>query len=57
MPPVPGATDLRKVVTDMGAADLADALTFRMAVECGAAQVLAAAELTADAARHRCAAG
>ncbi len=48
VPPVPGATDLRQVVADMGAADLADALTFRMAVECGAAQVLAATELTAE---------
>jgi len=46
VPPRPGATDLRKAVTDMGAADLADALTFRMAVECGAAQVLAASRLT-----------
>ena len=52
VPPVPGAADLRQVVADMGAADLADALTFRMAVECGAAQVLAATELTAGAARH-----
>ncbi|WP_336208301.1 FadR/GntR family transcriptional regulator [Nonomuraea sp. LPB2021202275-12-8] len=46
VPPTPGAADLRKVVADMGAADLADALTFRMAVECGAAQVLAASGLT-----------
>lgn len=46
-PPRPGAADLRKVVADMGTDDLADALTFRMAVECGAAQVLAGTELTA----------
>jgi DNA-binding GntR family transcriptional regulator len=32
----------------MGTADLTDALTFRMAVECGAAEVLAAMDLTAD---------
>ncbi|GAA2859808.1 GntR family transcriptional regulator [Streptosporangium fragile] len=38
--------DLRRAVADMGTADLDDALTFRMAVECGAAQVLAGAELT-----------
>ncbi|PZG25851.1 GntR family transcriptional regulator [Spongiactinospora gelatinilytica] len=37
--------DLRKAVADMGQG-LADALDFRMAVECGAAQVLAAATLT-----------
>jgi DNA-binding FadR family transcriptional regulator len=47
VPPRPGDGDLRRVVADMGTADLADALTFRMAVECGAAQVLAAAGLTA----------
>jgi DNA-binding FadR family transcriptional regulator len=45
-PPQPGTGDLRKAVTDMGTADLTDALTFRMAVECGAAEVLAAAALT-----------
>ncbi|NUR93351.1 MAG: FadR family transcriptional regulator [Nonomuraea sp.] len=48
IPPAPETTDLRRVVADMGTADLADALTFRMAVECGAAQVLAAADLTAE---------
>ncbi|WP_113698450.1 FadR/GntR family transcriptional regulator [Nonomuraea lactucae] len=47
-PPAPGAGRVRKIAADMGAADLADALTFRMAVECGAAGVLAAADLTAD---------
>ncbi|MFI9434400.1 MULTISPECIES: FadR/GntR family transcriptional regulator [Streptosporangium] len=45
-PPRPSQGDLRKVVADMGTDDLADALTFRMAVECGAAQVLATAELS-----------
>src|SRR5688500_11565320 len=48
VPPRPGDGDLRRVVADMGTADLTDALTFRMAVECGAAQVLACAALTAD---------
>ncbi|WP_307845243.1 FCD domain-containing protein [Planomonospora sp. ID67723] len=59
-PPPPRSEDLRKAVADMGADELADALTFRLAVECGAAQVLAAAalagELTAerrDMLRHR----
>ncbi|MEU8109851.1 FadR/GntR family transcriptional regulator [Nonomuraea muscovyensis] len=47
-PPAPGTGVLRKVVTDMGTADLNDALTFRMAVECGAAQALAATTLTAE---------
>jgi DNA-binding FadR family transcriptional regulator len=47
-PPRPGIGDLRKVVADMGTADLADALTFRMAVECGAAEVLAVMDLTAE---------
>jgi DNA-binding FadR family transcriptional regulator len=47
-PPRPGIGDLRRVVTDMGTADLTDALTFRMAVECGAAEVLAVMDLTAD---------
>ncbi|MFI6319683.1 FadR/GntR family transcriptional regulator [Nonomuraea sp. NPDC050556] len=41
VPPRPETGDLRRVVTDMGSDDLSDALTFRMAVECGAAQVLA----------------
>ncbi|MBT2232787.1 FadR/GntR family transcriptional regulator [Nonomuraea sp. NEAU-A123] len=45
-PPQPGSGDLRRAVADMGSADLTDALTFRMAVECGAAAVLAAATLT-----------
>jgi DNA-binding FadR family transcriptional regulator len=47
-PPPPESGDLRRVVADMGTADLTDALTFRMAVECGAAAVLAAATLTDD---------
>ncbi|MEU0571071.1 FCD domain-containing protein [Nonomuraea sp. NPDC005983] len=46
VPPPPGQGDLRKAVADMGLADLSDALTFRMAVECGAAEVLATSELT-----------
>ncbi|MER6942644.1 FCD domain-containing protein [Nonomuraea sp. NPDC000554] len=46
VPPPPGQADLRKAVADMGLADLSDALTFRMAVECGAAEVLATSELT-----------
>ncbi|MFI6810905.1 FadR/GntR family transcriptional regulator [Nonomuraea sp. NPDC050328] len=44
----PGGGDLRQVVTDMGGDDLADVLTFRLAVECGAAQVLAGTRLTAE---------
>ncbi|NUW38157.1 FadR family transcriptional regulator [Nonomuraea sp. SMC257] len=48
VPPQPGTGDLRRVVADMGTADLTDALTFRMAVECGAAAVLAASELTEE---------
>ncbi|MEU7450337.1 FCD domain-containing protein [Streptosporangium roseum] len=55
-PPRPGQGDLRRAVADMGDDDLADALTFRMAVECGAAQVLATAELSGarrDALRQR----
>ncbi|GII83045.1 GntR family transcriptional regulator [Sphaerisporangium siamense] len=47
-PPPPGHGDLRRAVAAMGPAELADALTFRMAVECGAAQVLAAAPLTGE---------
>jgi len=47
-PRPPAAADLRQVVAEMGTDDLADALTFRMAVECGAAQVLAACTLTED---------
>jgi DNA-binding FadR family transcriptional regulator len=48
VPPAPDEGDLRQVVAEMGMADLADALTFRLAVECGAAQVLAASGLTPD---------
>ncbi|MBF8188270.1 FadR family transcriptional regulator [Nonomuraea sp. K274] len=44
-PPEPDAGDLRQAVTEMGMAELSEALTFRLAVECGAAQVLAAAGL------------
>ncbi|TDC09871.1 FadR family transcriptional regulator [Nonomuraea longispora] len=40
-PPEPDAGHLREAVNEMGMADLSDALTFRLAVECGAAQVLA----------------
>ncbi|MGP3954645.1 FadR/GntR family transcriptional regulator [Nonomuraea sp. 3N208] len=47
-PPKPNAGDLRQVVADMGMDDLSDALTFRLAVECGAAQVLATSELTEE---------
>ncbi|GGL35434.1 FadR/GntR family transcriptional regulator [Planomonospora parontospora] len=43
-PPPPRRGDLRRAVADMGTGHLADALTFRTAVECGAAQVLATAE-------------
>lgn len=46
VPPRPGSGDLRRVVIDMGSDDLSDALTFRMAVECGAAEVLATTSLT-----------
>ncbi|MEU7695172.1 FCD domain-containing protein [Microbispora hainanensis] len=45
-PPSPRKGDLRRAVTRMGEDDLEDALTFRMAVECGAARVLATTELT-----------
>jgi DNA-binding FadR family transcriptional regulator len=45
-PPRPRKEDLRRAVNHMGATDLEDALTFRMAVECGAAQVLADTELS-----------
>jgi DNA-binding FadR family transcriptional regulator len=45
-PPAPRADDLRRAVHRMGQSDLEDALTFRMAVECGAAQVLACSPLT-----------
>lgn len=48
VPPQPDAGDLRQVVAEMGSDDLSDALTFRLAVECGAAQVLAASRLAED---------
>lgn len=44
-PPRPSQRDLRRAVADMGTDDVADALTFRMAVECGAARVLAGLDL------------
>ncbi|MEQ4718655.1 FCD domain-containing protein [Nonomuraea sp. B19D2] len=44
--PDPG--DLQQVVAEMGTDDVSDALTFRLAVECGAAQVLAASGLTPE---------
>ncbi|WP_248960526.1 FadR/GntR family transcriptional regulator [Sphaerisporangium perillae] len=47
-PPRPRHGDLRRAVNQMGADDLDDALTFRMAIECGAAQVLAAIDLTEE---------
>ncbi|MGJ6963967.1 FadR/GntR family transcriptional regulator [Streptosporangium sp. G11] len=47
-PPHPHRDDLRRAVVDMGTDDLSDALTFRMAVECGAAQVLATTPLTPE---------
>lgn len=47
-PPKPDAGDLRQVLAEMGMDDLSDALTFRLAVECGAAQVLATSELTGE---------
>lgn len=48
VPPRPDTGVLRKVVNAMGTDDLSDALTFRMAVECGAAQVLASTPLDDD---------
>ncbi|MER6831757.1 FCD domain-containing protein [Streptosporangium sp. NPDC000563] len=48
VPPQPHRDDLRRAVADMGTDDLSDALTFRMAVECGAAQVLATTPLTPE---------
>nr|SBO92974.1 Transcriptional regulator, GntR family, in hypothetical Actinobacterial gene cluster [Nonomuraea gerenzanensis] len=48
VPPTPDAGDLRQAVNEMGMAELSDALTFRLAVECGAAEVLAAAGLAGD---------
>ncbi|MCW2881121.1 MAG: GntR family transcriptional regulator [Sphaerisporangium sp.] len=47
-PPPPRQGDLRRAVNEMGPSELADALTFRMAIECGAAQVLAAMDLTEE---------
>ncbi|WP_455432979.1 FadR/GntR family transcriptional regulator [Streptosporangium soli] len=44
--PPPRHGDLRKALDEMGSGELADALTFRMAVECGAARVLAGEPLT-----------
>lgn len=40
-PPDPGQGDLRRALSEMAPGALDDALTFRMAVECGAAEVLA----------------
>ncbi|MEV0617963.1 FCD domain-containing protein [Nonomuraea sp. NPDC050404] len=48
VPPRPDPGDLRQAVKEMGRAELADALTFRLAVECGAAEVLAATELSQE---------
>ncbi|MFG1698741.1 FadR/GntR family transcriptional regulator [Nonomuraea sp. NPDC049309] len=44
-PPEPDAGAARQAVNAMGPDELADALTFRLAVESGAAQVLAASKL------------
>ncbi|MEV4474969.1 FCD domain-containing protein [Nonomuraea sp. NPDC049504] len=44
-PPEPDAGKAREALQEMGADELSDALTFRLAVECGAAQVLAASPL------------
>ncbi|MEV5894498.1 FadR/GntR family transcriptional regulator [Nonomuraea fuscirosea] len=48
VPPKPDAGDLRQAVRKMGPAELSDALTFRLAVDCGAAQILATCDLTED---------
>ncbi|SEG56240.1 DNA-binding transcriptional regulator, FadR family [Nonomuraea solani] len=48
VPPKPDAGELRQAVKEMGMAELSDALTFRLAVECGAAQILAGTELPQD---------
>ncbi|MEU6718176.1 FCD domain-containing protein [Nonomuraea sp. NPDC046802] len=48
VPPEPDPGDLREAVAAMGMDELSDALTFRLAVECGAAQVLAASGLTEE---------
>jgi DNA-binding FadR family transcriptional regulator len=45
-PPHPRRGDLRRAVDRMRPGELADALAFRMAVDCGAAQVLASMELS-----------
>ncbi|TDD38092.1 FadR family transcriptional regulator [Nonomuraea terrae] len=47
-PSEPDPGDLRQAVKEMGRAELSDALTFRLAVESGAAQVLATTELTGE---------
>ncbi|MCK2221614.1 FCD domain-containing protein [Actinomadura sp. ATCC 31491] len=52
-PPAPDARDLRQAVAEMGHDDLADALTFRLAVECGAAQVLAGAAQAGELAEEQ----
>ncbi|GGS59925.1 GntR family transcriptional regulator [Planobispora rosea] len=52
-PPEPGSEDLRRAVADMGTGELTDALTFRMAVECGAARVLAATALAGELGEER----
>jgi DNA-binding FadR family transcriptional regulator len=44
--PRPCHADLRRALAEMGTGELADVLTFRMAVECGAAQALAGRPLT-----------
>jgi DNA-binding FadR family transcriptional regulator len=44
--PAPTQDDLREAVDAMGPAEVADALTFRMATDCGAALALASMELT-----------
>jgi DNA-binding FadR family transcriptional regulator len=48
VPPKPDAGDLRQAVRRMGQDELSDALTFRLAVDCGAAQILATCDLTED---------
>ncbi|MEV4801146.1 FCD domain-containing protein [Nonomuraea sp. NPDC049421] len=50
-PPEPDAGKAREALQEMGADELSDALTFRLALECGAAQVLAASPLS-DATRE-----
>ncbi|MEV5408389.1 FCD domain-containing protein [Thermopolyspora sp. NPDC052614] len=44
--PDPGQGDLREAVDAMGPAEVADALTYRMAMDCGAALALASMEHT-----------